>query len=523
MTVEQVRAACPAPVWLARPTDTQPSAVNLTALTIDSRAIEPGQVFLALKGDRFDGHDFLTQAAGAGAALLIIDRDLPAARLAELSAAAENSGRKGGLWVLRVQDTRKALGRIAAAWRTLLGAGGAKVIAVCGSNGKTTTVRLIDAVLGATLSGVASEKSFNNDIGVPLTLLRARPGHQYIICEVGTNHPGEIAALGSLCSPDIAVITSIGREHLEFLGDLAGVAREEAAILTALRPGGVGIVTADSPHLRDLLKPAPSAITFGQAPDADLRLTDFSHTLIADQPAIRLSHNGHPQAFIVPLVGRHNASNALAAIAVGRRFGLSDKVIAEGLLCCRPPEMRWQAHDLGGGLWVVNDAYNANPDSVLASLGTFAEVFPAVMPATGSNAGGTRRRVAVLADMFELGSAAAAGHRDVGLTAASVLTAAGDHLVFVGDQSGTGAQAAVAAGHGRVRHVPRWDAPAAETLADELLHLASSGPTVVLLKGSRRMGLEKLLNILTARRARVSAGGPVPSTRTPEALRVHPV
>jgi UDP-N-acetylmuramoyl-tripeptide--D-alanyl-D-alanine ligase len=409
MTVEQVRAACPAPVWLARPTEIQPASVNLTGLTIDSRAVEPGQVFLALKGDRFDGHDFLPQAADAGAALLIVDRELPPAMLAQLSTAAESSGRKGGLWVLRVQDTRKALGRIAAAWRAVLGAGGAKVIAVCGSNGKTTTVRLIDAVLGASLCGVASEKSFNNDIGVPLTLLRARPGHQYVICEVGTNHPGEIAALGAVCTPDIAVITSIGREHLEFLGDLTGVAREEAAILTALRPGGVGIVTADAPPLREFLKPAPAIITFGQAPDADLRLTDFAHTLIADQPAIRLSHNGQSQAFLVPLVGRHNASNALAAIAVGRRLGLADKVIAEGLLCCRPPEMRWQAHDLGAGLRVVNDAYNANPDSVLAALATFAELFPAGRAAATAGIAvppPVLRRVAVLADMFELGPAA---------------------------------------------------------------------------------------------------------------------
>src|SRR5205814_447570 len=172
--------------WLARPT----AAAKITGLSTDTRTLEPEQVFLALKGERFDGHEMLADAAAKGSPLAIIDRDIESPR---------------GMGVLKVPDTRRALLRIAAAYRQTLE--GTKVVAVAGSNGKTTTVRLIDAVLSQGLKGAASPRSFNNDVGVPLTLLSASPGDAYLVCEVGTNSPGEIGRLGEVVQPDIAVIT----------------------------------------------------------------------------------------------------------------------------------------------------------------------------------------------------------------------------------------------------------------------------------------------------------------------------
>jgi len=203
--------------WLVAPSgDIVPRGVGT-----DTRALVPGSVFVALKGYSHDGHEHASAAAAGGAVALIVSRGV------------EVGGR---VPVMLVGDTREALGKLARAYRRTLKA---KVVAVCGSNGKTTTVRLIDAALrGGGLVGTSSKKSFNNEIGVPLTILSAKEGDEFLICEVGSNAPGEIAALGAIVMPDVAVITSIGREHLAGFGDLAGVAREEGSIVRCLTPAG---------------------------------------------------------------------------------------------------------------------------------------------------------------------------------------------------------------------------------------------------------------------------------------------
>lgn len=497
-TAENIRTACGG-VFVARPSWLTEPGANISGVTTDSRAVAPGQVFFALRGETFDGHDFLSQVSEAGAVLLVIDR-------ADVALPAANAGPRGlGVGVLKVADARKALGRLAQAYRRSLER--TKVIAVCGSNGKTTTVRIIDGVLSARLRGTASKKSFNNDIGVPLTILSAKPTDQYLICEVGTNAPGEIAALGKIVEPDIAVITSIGREHLEKLVSVEGVAREEAAILACIRPGGIGIVTADSAQLNAVIGSGaaalgPAMLRFGKSVHADLRLTECKQAVDEQgRGAVQFTVNAR-QAFSLPLAGEHNACNALAAIAVARRLGLDDATITAGLRSVNHPEMRWQVTPLaiaGGSVQVINDAYNANPDSMLAAIATFGALY------------GAGRRVMVMGDMFELGEAAAQGHRDVALAALRSGLAV---LVTIGAQSRAGAVQAraiidaegvaggdTARGEARVVSFDTLDEATMPRVACELM-----AGDAVLVKGSRRMRLERLIAMLSSANIRTTPG-----------------
>ena len=396
-SAEQVKAAVSG-AWLARGVP-ESAGQPLAGVSTDSRAVRPGELFVALRGEKFDGHAFLGAAAQAGAAMVIIDRP-------EACTPAPDA-LPAGVAVLRVEDTGRALLQLAAAYRRWLEPG-TKVVAIGGSNGKTTTVRLTHAALAGTLRGVASEKSFNNAVGVPLTILRARRGDQFLVCEVGTNAPGEMAALGRVVQPDVAVVTSIGREHLEGLGDLRGVAAEEASLLASLKPGGTAILNGDAPLLLEVARsvlatlPAPGAqvVTFGEGERCDLRLTRVE----SDLRGVRFELNGR-RTVSLGLLGAHNAHNGAAALAVARRLGVPDDAAATALAHAQGAPMRMQRSVVavpGGGVTVINDAYNANPDSMLAALRAFADL---TRPESGPD---VRRRVLVLGDMLELGAAAPA-------------------------------------------------------------------------------------------------------------------
>lgn len=446
--------------WMALP-----AGQRITGLSTDSRALTPGQMFLAIKGDSHDGHRHVAEVAGR-APLAVID-----------DTAALPVPLPQGLGILKVSSTRRALLRLAAAYRRTLE--GTRVIAVAGSNGKTTTVRLIESVLRQAASGTASLKSFNNDIGVPLTILGAKPGDGYLICEVGTNSPGEVARLAQVVEPDIAVITSIGREHLEKLGSLQGVAREEASVMEHVRRGGAGVFNADSPHLPEAIaalavKPA-TRIGFGFGPGADVRVVEVAQD--ARGLAFKLNDGS---TFRLGLLGKHNAGNAAAAVVVGRRMGLSDVKIAAGLLAARGPEMRLERSEIGG-VCVLNDAYNANPDSMRAGLEALREV--------GVGAG---RRVAILGDMLELGDHTRAEHRDIGRLLSERTDL--DVIVLVGPSMKAAAEVLGA----RAAWVPDMDERHAPEVAGDL-----RAGDVVLLKGSRRMRLERLV---VALKAHVEAG-----------------
>ena len=425
------------------------------AVCTDTRAITPNSLFVALRGDTFDGHDYLAAAAAGGAVAALVDRDVPAV---------------AGLTLVRVDDARAAMGRLATFVRRRFQG---TVIAVAGSNGKTGTKHLIHAALSSKLRGSMSPKSFNNDIGVPVTLFAADAGDDFVVLEMGTNHPGEIAHLSRMAEPDVAVITNVGAEHLEFFGDLAGVAKENAQVTVGLRRDGLFLINGDGDE-HDLLDDLTDcqATLFGFGGHNHLSAMNVT----ADASGVTFDVEPPDRPLHVPLLGRHVAANALAAIAIGRHLEVDDDDLFRGLATATGPAMRLQVQH-AGPVTIVNDAYNANPTSTAAALETVRD-----LPTAG-------RRLAVLGDMLEMGDAAAAGHADVGrLAAASGL----DVLVCVGPLSAGTAAAAKAAGLGVVWHV----LTTAEAAAFVPTLLAAGD--LVLLKASRGIRLEKVADAIRA-------------------------
>jgi UDP-N-acetylmuramoyl-tripeptide--D-alanyl-D-alanine ligase len=447
--------------WLQRPAgDDDPIGVGT-----DTRDNLNGKVFIAIRGERFDGHDYLKAAADKGAILAIVDRELAADALPE---------RMG---VLLVDDARRALARIALAYRRTLSA--MKVIAITGSSGKTTTKRLVHAVLSSALPGSAARKSFNNDIGVPLTILAARPQDRYLVVEIGTNAPGEVAPLAAIAEPDIAVMTNIGRAHLGGFGSIEAILHEKTALLSHLSSEGTAIINADSPGLADYARAAPTVVQFGESPAADLQLTARGRHDHA--PHIGWFEINGRFRFDLSLPGRHNALNALAAVAIGRRFGLTDAQISAALGAVEPEPMRMMKEDLGD-LVVYNDAYNANPDSMAAALDTFGEL-----------AAGARRRIIILGDMLELGADGPALHREIGQRIIDLDGRIGiDHAVLIGELVAHIADALAAAWpESRFTIMPQLNDATGRIIID----LLRPGDAV-LVKGSRGLELERLIAML---------------------------
>ncbi|MBL0871148.1 MAG: UDP-N-acetylmuramoyl-tripeptide--D-alanyl-D-alanine ligase [Phycisphaerales bacterium] len=478
------------------------------SVSTDSRTITPGQCFIALRGEAFDAHAFLSKAIDAGAAMIIAE---------DFSSLPETHKHPANCTLISVRSTRAALLSLANAYRRSLT--NTTVIAVCGSNGKTTTVRMLEGVLASYMPGTASKKSFNNDVGVPITILSARSTDRFLICEVGTNAPGEIATLARVVQPDLAVITSIGREHLEKLIDLKGVAKEESDILRSIKPAGHAFITSESPELNSELASsrlpehlAAKNITlqsFGRTADADLHLLRFAHHRFSDGAvgsrftAETRSNDGATthHTFELPIAGEHNAANALGVIAIARTLGLSDTQIEHALRQVRGAEMRWQTHRLTlpasaatpGQIEIVNDAYNANPDSMLASLRAFAGLF-AHAP----------RRVFIMGEMFELGPSTQSLHESVGSALATNRSA--DLFITVGPMARKAAERAASIN-------PNLASLSVEALTDETAEKilgALRANDAVLLKGSRRAGLERLL----ARFPAPSSPTPKPTTTT---------
>lgn len=417
-------------------------------------------MYIALRGQRFDGHDFIADAVSNGASAALVDRDIPDSF---------------GIPLLRVEDTRKAMGRLAAVIRQNFSG---KVIAVAGSNGKTSTKNLIDSTLRVARTGSMSPKSFNNDVGVPLAIFPAESSDDYLVLELGTNHPGEIANLSAISQPDIAVITNCSAEHLEGLGDLAGVRRENACIIEHLKADGTLIVNGDDPELLAATAGfTGKRITFGFSPYNDL----FPIDIRCDARGTRFYLNGWRTLVRVPMLGRHAACNALAAVAVGHEMGLTDEQILEGLASSASAEMRLQMQ-CADGVDILNDAYNANPASMLAALHTLG-----LLPAAG-------RRVAVLGDMRELGEWAADCHREIGQAIAREGRV--DLLLCVGSLAELIGQAAIETGYPAASVRNYTNAAAACEISGEL----QSGD-VLLVKGSRAIGLEAVARAAIAARS----------------------
>lgn len=438
---------------------TRPGVSSLSGgVGIDTRTLKPGQIFAAFKGEHTDGHAYLKQARAAGSTLAIVE-----------AGAALPGDVPEDMTLIEVESTRAALGKMATAYRKTFSS--TRVIAVTGSNGKTTTVRLIDHVLGSVMQGSASIKSYNNDIGLPLTILGAKPNDKYVVCELGMSAPGEVAQLAQIATPDIGVITSVGLAHLERFDGPEGIAKEKASILQGLAPGGLGVVSADSAGLAELMPPNAQLVRFGLSEDADLRVMDIEE----HAGGLSFSTNGG-QRYELGLLGRHNAINAAAAIAVARRLGMQEGDIAQALASARGPEMRLDRRRIGE-IEIINDAYNANPDSVRAAVGTL-----------GSVASKAKRRVLVLGEMLELGESASRLHEEIGGAIAEQIRAGtGPDLVVLVGELAHHAQAPIINELGKAAVVLESKTGDGRSIAKRLVP-----GDAVLLKGSRSVGLERV-------------------------------
>ncbi len=479
VTADELRTAV-AGQWVVRPPQAEPrpgfapAPFMLAGVGTDTREDLRGRLFVALRGERHDAHAFLADAAARGAAAAMVDRKAGA------------FARPEGLPLIEVADTRVALGDLGRWWRGRLRA---KVVAITGSSGKTTTRRIVDAALGAAMRGTASPKSFNNDIGVPLTLLGAEASHGYVVVEIGMNHPGEISPLATMVAPHVAIVTMAGRAHLGGMGSVQAIVDEKSTIVDGLGTTGIAIVNGDQPALvaavSARVKPGVRVVTFGTGDGCLWRLA--GRTAIGDGQAFRLREpDGTEWECPLGLPGDYNAMNALAAVACARMLGVEAEAIAGALAGVVPAEMRMTRQAVGG-MTVVNDAYNANPDAVIASLRAFAEL-----------ASGAARRVSVLGDMLELGDGSAAMHAEVGRAAVG----SGIGLaVFVGARSAGGADAARAAGGCDVLHVAGLDEAGVAAI-----RAALRPGDAVLLKGSRGSRMERLLQALDGRPEGAAAG-----------------
>ncbi|MBI2302568.1 MAG: UDP-N-acetylmuramoyl-tripeptide--D-alanyl-D-alanine ligase [Armatimonadetes bacterium] len=444
--------------WAAEATGAELSGAEATpfmSIVTDSREVRPGALFVALRGERLDGHQFVPAAFEAGAAGALCDRPVEAP-----------SGRA----VLRVADTVRAYGDLGREWRRRFDP---LTVAVTGSCGKSSTKELIGEVLAVKLRTLRSRGNYNNEIGLPATLLELRAEHEALVVELAMRGAGQIDYLASLALPQVGVITNIGSSHAELLGSRAAVAAAKGELLERLGPDGVAVLNADDLHL-----PAQAArhrgrtLWYGFGPAADIRAVDVVSKGLRGSTFRLILPRAQVQVEL-PLPGRHMLANALAAAAVGLTAGLSAAEIARGLAQAANLPLRLEVVTLANGARLINDAYNAAPDSVRAALEVLA----------GEPAA---RRVAVLGDMLELGESTQVEHLAVGAEAGRVV----DVLVAVGELGAQFAVAARDAGCAEVHEVA--DAEAAGALLSSLLRAGD----LALLKASRRIGLERALEPL---------------------------
>ncbi len=430
---------------------------QVTAVAVDSREAGPGVLFVALPGERADGHDFLAQAFAGGAAAALVAREVEAA---------------GPLVV--VPDTGRALLDLAADERRGLDA---TVIGITGSTGKTSVKDLAAAVLGARYEVVASPRSFNTEVGVPLTLLSATPTTEVVVCEMGSRGRGHITVLTDAARPSIGVVTNVGAAHLEMFGSLDVVADAKAELVQALPPDGTAVLNGDDPVVRDFAgRTSARVLRFGTAPDAEVRAED----LVLDDDAraaftLRTPAGAERVELSVP--GEHMAMNALAAAACGIAMGMSAAECAAALKGARVSDGRMEVFRTLDGLRVVNDAYNANPVSMAAALKA------ARWMARGSAC------VAVLGEMAELGATSEEEHERLGEIVARLGI---ERLVAVGEAARRIAAGAIREG------VEPDRVETCDTIEDALgaVRRVAQPGDVVLVKASRRAGLERVAEAL---------------------------
>ncbi len=434
-------------------------------ISIDSRTIAQTEVFVAIRGEVHDGHGFVADVLGRGVKGLVVNRS----RIGDLPLSI-GAGRDAAC--VAVGDTTHALGDLGAYHRRR---SRAAVVAITGSNGKTSTRRMLAAVAQRRFTVLEPLKNLNNQIGLPLTLFRLEPRHDWAVLELGTNMPGEIARLAQICTPDIGVITNIGPAHLEKLGSLEGVLREKGSLLAGLKPGGRIVLNADDAWLRRLPRqPGVETVLFGLTDEAAVRAERIRES--SSGVDFELVMHGFREEVHLKAHGRFMVSNALAAGAAGRLLGLDGEDIRRGLESFTPVAGRMSVVRLPAGITLIDDTYNANPASMEAALSTLRVLC------------GRGRSLLVLGDMRELGPGAASMHRDVGTRAAR--TGVGKLLVCgtFADDVAAGASQGGMAGHDVIVGTQA-------EIRNALLRELKPGDWV-LVKGSRAMGMEAIVEAM---------------------------
>ena len=469
MTLAQAHALLPVSTLAGN------GATALSRVHTDTRSIQPGDLFVALRGERFDGHEFIAQARAAGAVAVLVDR-------AQHAGAASAEGLPG----LVVPDTLVALQQLAAGWRHRHHL---PLVAVAGSNGKTTVTQMLAAILRAAHGhfSLATAGNLNNHIGVPLTLLRLRQDdevwHRAAVVELGMNHPGEIALLAALAQPTVALITNAQREHQEFMKSVEAVADENGAVIDALPAGGTVVIPADERYAPRWRARAGTRRVVGFGPEGSGAEVAYSGRWDDTLPGwqLQLATPAGPISTTLALPGVHNLRNAAAAAAAALAAGEKPEAVAAGLAAFRPVAGRSQLHRLlradGAAMTLVDDSYNANPDSVLAAIEVLA-----ALPAP---------RWLLLGDMGEVGDQGPAFHAEVGARARE----RGIEQVWT-----VGTLAAHAGAH---RH---FGSVAALLEALKTPSAEAGGAASVLVKGSRFMKMEQVVQALQAQ-AGTRAGG----------------
>src|SRR5258708_26767933 len=386
--------------------------IVIERISTDSRTIKKGELFVALRGENFDGHKFIEDVAKAGAAGAIVDLEWKEKVPAKFA-------------ILRAKDTLLAYQNLAANYRKSLLI---KVLAITGSNGKTSTKDFAASVLGRKFRVTKTQGNFNNHVGLPRTILETNSEHEVGVWEIGMNHPGEVAPLAKIAAPDAAIITNIGVAHIEFMGTREAIAKEKGALAEAIEANGTVILNANDPFSKGIAEATRAQVIFAGTNEGAIRAIDIQQS--ADGSDFSIIEGAHRCRAQLPVPGIHMVQNALLAVAAGRAFGLSLEEAAGGLAGAPLTKARLQIKEING-VQFLDDSYNANPDSMKAALAALVE-----LDADG-------KRIAVLGEMRELGKETQRGHQEVGEAAASLGV---DHLIGIGAMGAVIARAAEKAG-----------------------------------------------------------------------------
>ncbi len=442
-----------------------PLSAAVTSVDTDSRKMRPGSLFIPLKGENFDGHDYIRSALAAGAAGCLTQR------------TPEDLLR--GKFYVKVPSTQKALRDLARWYKRRFDV---TFICVTGSVGKTTTKDMLAAVLGEKFRVLKTEGNFNNHIGLPLTLLRLDSSVELCVLEMGMNHAGEIAYLSEIVEPDVALITNVGDSHMENLGSRENIFKAKCEIFSHMKPGGIAVLDGDDEWLSRLRGAIPFSTRFvGEGEGLDYRAVEIESDADS-RVSCRVVTPASSFRVNIPAPGQHMIYPVLMAAAVGEYFGMTGQEIAQGVARFRPTKMRMNVQRLPGDVVLLNDAYNANPQSMQAAAAVLG------------NAGG-RRKVAVLGDMLELGERGPDLHRQVGRCFAERGT---DRLIAIGELARSIAAGADEAGLPETA----WFSDISAALEDVRAELRPG--TTILVKASRAMQFEKIVDMLVSARSRQS-------------------